>query len=422
MGIYSQTGAFLAIFMLGLILSPWPLGSNRDWAWPIFSLLFILITLAIIIRFRRTITPHTRYGLVAFALLLAWMTFQWLGIPGLTAAPTIDAFLTRSELLKTAGYACVFFLTIQLIQNHGRVLTLAYALVITGVLQALLGSIQQLVFDEPRSRGSFVNPNHFAGYLEMTLCLGIGLMIAEQGSQSSHKFSIGNFLTGPLGRLRILIIVMVIALVMSRSRMGNLAFFASVLIASGVAFYYSRQLARNSAIFLVSILVIDVILIGSYFGVERLGERLAKTSPESSLRIEILDYNQRILKDNLVFGTGPGTYETAFPAYRDAGVPRKAVHAEMDYMELAIELGLLGLIPIAAILLTGLHAQIKLLRPEAHPFERGIAFGCLAGTVSILLHATTDVNLQIPANAMLFIVLLALPVSLLENRARNVTP
>ncbi len=42
----------------------------------------------------------------------------------------------------------------------------------------------------------------------------------------------------------------------------------------------------------------------------------------------------------------------------------------------------------------------------------GIAFGCLAGTISLLIHGTADVNLQIPSNTLLFILLLAIPMAL----------
>ena len=49
------------------------------------------------------------------------------------------------------------------------------------------------------------------------------------------------------------------------------------------------------------------------------------------------------------------------------------------------------------ILINGIHAQISLLRLNEYHFERGIVFGCLTGTVAILIHGFGGVNLQIPA-------------------------
>jgi hypothetical protein len=48
---------------------------------------------------------------------------------------------------------------------------------------------------------------------------------------------------------------------------------------------------------------------------------------------------------------------------------------------------------------------------------RGISFACIMGVTSILIHSWVDFNLQIPANAALFMVLLALGwISLYHDR------
>ncbi|MBT7369956.1 MAG: O-antigen ligase family protein, partial [Gammaproteobacteria bacterium] len=412
----SHTGSFFALFVLGLIVSPWPLGSNRDWAWPILSVLYLLITLALLYKSPAPRTPHARLTLAAYAALLLWMLWQWFGLPGVLPQSSIDVFETRSEFLKTLTYACLFYSTIQLVRSNDRFRIVAYAIVLVGLAEALFGGIQQLMFDIPRSRGSFPNPNHFAGYLEMAIGLGIGLMLAGSTNQTDKRFSIIDFVTGPLGRLRLIIVIMVIALVMSRSRMGNVAFFSAVLITAGMSFYYSRTFHRYTAIVLISILALDALIIGNYFGIERLGERLRNTNSESSMRVDLLEYNFTIFKDHLWQGSGAGTYESIFPSYRDATIPRKAVHAEMDYIELLIELGIIGTLPLIIILATGLHAQVRLLGSMSATFDRGIAFGCLTGTVSLLIHGFADVNLQIPSNALLFVLLLALPVAILESR------
>lgn len=74
-------------------------------------------------------------------------------------------------------------------------------------------------------------------------------------------------------------------------------------------------------------------------------------------------------------------------------------------------LGIIGCIPLLLIVLAGLWTQIRLLRHRSQ-FTRGVAFGCLTGTISLLIHSATDFNLQIPSNATLFLVLLALPQAL----------
>jgi hypothetical protein len=51
------------------------------------------------------------------------------------------------------------------------------------------------------------------------------------------------------------------------------------------------------------------------------------------------------------------------------------------------------------------------------PLMRGMSFACIMGVASILIHSWVDFNLQIPANATLFMVLLALGwISLFHDR------
>ena len=51
---------------------------------------------------------------------------------------------------------------------------------------------------------------------------------------------------------------------------------------------------------------------------------------------------------------------------------------------------------------------------------RGISFACIMGVTAILIHSWVDFNLQIPANASLFMVLLALGwIALYHDRQPN---
>ena len=121
-------------------------------------------------------------------------------------------------------------------------------------------------------------------------------------------------------------------------------------------------------------------------------------------------------------GTGAGTYEIAFTPYRDQHLEKKATHAETDYAEFLVELGLLGSLPLLLILASGLYAQIRLLRESGDDLAADLSFGCLAGTLAILIHGVTDVNLQIPSNALMFVLLLALPHAMLEHRHQSGKP
>lgn len=407
----ADTMPFLLI-LIAVFIAPWPAGSNRDWAWPVLSILISLSTLGVLFQSQRLITRPLRLMLVAFFGLIIVMCLQLWGIPGVISPMTSSYFDTRSEILKTVTLMAFAFTASQVLRSEKRVNILIYAALLTALTEALLGGTQQLLFGADRASGSFANPNHFASYLNMTICLTIGLFLAVVATPSDgNKRPLIEVLVGEAARLRGVIIILVIALVMSRSRMGNFAFLAGIAISIAIMHLYSRKLNKTAIILLASIILIDGIILGSYFGIDRLGERLKNSTEQAVMRVELQQYNFSILADNPWFGVGAGSYEIAFTPYRDAFVPKKATHAETDYMEFLVELGLTGSVALLGILLIGIFGQITLLK-NGNPHQRNIAFGCLAGTVTLLIHAIAEVNLQIPANSLLFVMLLVIPLAM----------
>lgn len=126
-------------------------------------------------------------------------------------------------LLKTGMYFSIFVLVLTLVRSRAQLEGLLWAIVIVGLVQVLIKL-------SSGNEGTYVNRNHFAGYLEMALACAIGLMLAKLSPSGSGNWReagrqwIQVFL-GPKLVIRILILLLVVGLVMSQSRMGNLAFF-----------------------------------------------------------------------------------------------------------------------------------------------------------------------------------------------------
>ena len=59
--------------------------------------------------------------------------------------------------------------------------------------------------------------------------------------------------------------------------MGNTAFFASLLICGVAALALLRRPPRSLVILLVSLIAVDVLIVGTWFGVERVVERIQET-------------------------------------------------------------------------------------------------------------------------------------------------
>jgi O-antigen ligase len=395
--------------------------------------------------------PVARAAWPVLALLVAWVLFlllQWVPLPaawvralspeaaqvhaladylepGRRITLSIDPHASFVFWLKSCAYAAAFALTLALVRSRRRVVQLGYAIVLAGLVQAIYGSLMHLsgvnielfgayIPHADSARGGFVNRNHLAGWLEMSLAVGIGLMIAQLEDRSGRSWKqlvrdLAKLALSGKAVLRVLLVVMVVALVMTRSRMGNTAFFASLLVAGAIALVLSRHATRSTVILIASLVVIDIFVIGAWFGVERTLKRIEETTVQQvEERVDPSVYAIGILRDYPVFGSGGGTFYTAFPRYRGHDIVAYYDHAHNDYVQLLAETGAVGAGIVALIVFASFVAAVLAQSRRRDPLARGLAFAVVMGVAALAIHSTVDFNLQIPANALLFAVLLAL--------------
>ncbi|MEH6443354.1 MAG: O-antigen ligase family protein, partial [Oceanospirillaceae bacterium] len=254
---------------------------------------------------------------------------------------------------------------------------------------------------------------HLAGYLVICLSLGLGMMIATLNNNAdSFKYFIRQVSQAILSKkiiLRISLIIMVAALVMTHSRMGNTSFFVSMGIIGTLAILFKKRSIGSTIILLVSLLIIDITVVGTFFGVDKVINRLESTSAQRETRDEVNLYSLKIIDNNLLFGTGAGTFYTAFPQVREQNVGFLFYdHAHNDYIQFLSERGVIGIAPLLLAVIITFLVALKALWKRRNPLMRGCAFGCLMSMLAMAIHATVDFNLQIPANAATFMVVLAL--------------
>jgi O-antigen ligase len=311
-----------------------------------------------------------------------------------------------------------------LANTRERAQMIAYTLVLSGLLQAVYGGLMHLsgtdlelfgarIPHSAQASGGFVNRNHLAGFLEIALAMGIGLMIGslrETGRRSWRQFwrDTARLLLSARAPLRLFLVAMVIGLVMTRSRMGNTAFFSSLLIAGTVALLLRRHATRATAILIASLVVIDIFIVGAWFGVEKTVERIEKTTvADVEERVEPSSYALDMLEHYPLFGAGAGSFYGAFPRYRGPDIAAYYDHAHNDYTQFLVETGPVGAFLIGSLPLLALINAVLALSRRRDPLARGFAFAVLMGVCALAIHSTMDFNLQIPANAFAFVVLLA---------------
>jgi hypothetical protein len=115
-----------------------------------------------------------------------------------------------------------------------------------------------------------------------------------------------------------------------------------------------------------------------------------------------------------IFGIGLGNFELTYPAYRSVGGGHVR-HVHNDFAQLAVEAGVPAL-ALAVLLLVAFYRRALRVLRETKGEARYLLWGALVGVTALLLHSFTDFNLQIPANALIFSVLLGLVVLLSSGR------
>jgi O-antigen ligase len=443
------------LFLVLLVWAPIPLGSNRAWAWSILEIGVFALTIAWLVLWvlgRVQIAESLVKAWPALAVLGIWLLYvalsvvplpvSWvqalspeaarmqhltdaIGVKHTSMTLSVDPAASLAFLLKSLAYVGAFFLALALVNSRARVFTLARVLVYGALVFSVYAVLMHLAEakDEyfgaiiphgSQASGTYVNRNHFAGYLEMMLAIGIGLLIAglsDRRSDTWKKFvsDVIEWILSPKMVLRLTLCVLVIALTTTHSRMGNTAFFSSLLIAGLIGIAFSRNATRNTVILLVSLVAIDLAIVGSWFGVEKLAQRIEQTTVADVEEREVpAAHTLPLIKDYPVFGAGPGSFYTTFPRYRPEKIVNFFDFAHNDYAQFAAETGLLGLGIIGSFVILTLGAALKAQWQRRDPLMRGMSFACIMGVTSILIHSWVDFNLQIPANAMLFMVLLAL--------------
>ncbi|MBI5107799.1 MAG: O-antigen ligase family protein [Rhodocyclales bacterium] len=401
---------------------------------------------------------RARWALAFLALWCLWIALQLVALPAiwihqlspkayeihaLTATAlnsplpaqltlSLDPHATLDFLMKSVAWSAAFTLTLLLVNRRERVELLLKVLVICGTLQALYGSVMVLsgleygflvkkVHNLGVATGSYVNRNHLAGYLNICLAAGIGLMIARLGGDAVHTWrqrlrSLARLLLGDKARLRIYLIVMVIGLVLTRSRMGNTAFFAGTLIVGALGLLLMRNAPRSTSVFLASLVVLDLLIVGTWFGVDQVAQRIQATevsaNAENVLPTEDRDDVDRAalpyLNDFRLTGSGGGTFYVVFPGYHNEKLSGFYDFAHNDYVQIAAETGAVGLLLCGSVVLGSLWQALVAMRRRRDPLMRGTAFGVTMAICWLLIHSAVDFNAQMPATSLTIAVVLAL--------------
>ena len=240
--------------------------------------------------------------------------------------------------------------------------------------------------------GTYVNHNHFAGFLEW--CLPFPVVYAASAIVDPRR------VVKALVAL-LLAVLLASAIVLSLSRMGVIASLCALLTVGFLAAFAEHRLLTRSLVLasLAAALALAWILVPPAL-LARF-DRPAFTA-DAVWRTSLWRDTTHLIAAYPWFGCGLGSYQSAFPAYQTVALQFTVDYAHNDYLQTIAELGILpfaiGLCFLLRLFLSAVRAALR----EPSAARRGVALACAGSFVAVFAHSAADFNLYLPANAMLF--------------------
>jgi len=225
--------------------------------------------------------------------------------------------------------------------------------------------------------GETIHPNILAGALVLTLpimvVLAFGLKRSDQWYWLRHLFSF--FAILQLG-----------ALLLSQSRGGYLAFAAA--LATILLLRWPRLC------YLLPLVIIGLFLMIRGVGLSTILEQFSSDSALGgwSGRLEIWQTSLTAITDFPFTGIGIGTFTTVIPLLYPLTFPIESYpHAHNLFLQIALDLGLPGLIAYLALLMNlGAMLIVTLRKAPRHTMIHTLAIGATGSLVGMLTHGLLD--------------------------------
>jgi O-antigen ligase len=264
--------------------------------------------------------------------------------------------------------------------------------------------------------GPFVNPNHFAGWMVLTLSLTIGyffgLSHASWEARGRRLSAWLVWLTRPeAGRVALVglcSLAMATAVVLSRSRSGLAALLVALLVFGFRAVRQSsRALPRVAAVATLVAVLMGALAWG---GSDAVLMKFGRSSADMPGRLRAWHDAVHIASDFPLFGSGLGTFGLTMLVYQSGSRDVSFTQAHNDYLQLAAEGGVL--VSTAALVLIAMIASLSWHRGsrDDDPIVSWIRTGAAAGMIGLAAQSTVEFSLQMPGVAALFVVLVAIAV------------
>jgi O-antigen ligase len=402
--------AILAVVLCILLWGPLALGGTPPASFVVIQCLTVLAALLGAARIWtqrhfRLLWPPISWAVLLFCLYAVarcrCVDVEWAG---------------RQQLVRVLVYGTLFFVILNNLNRKNSAAYVSLALIAVGFALAMLAIYQFASHSAHiwglarpaqyvgRGSGTFVNPNHLAGFLAIITPLALAYTLMGRFSPTVKVLLAYGAVT------------MLAGIVLSLSRGGvvaagvSLSVFCLLLLVQG-------DFWRPALVTLVLLIALGAGLVSQTSSLQKRFDTIQTYGSRGDMRPSYWEGAWRLLARNRALGIGPGHYDIEFPSVRPTTVQQRPRFAHNDYLNTLCEWGLAGMALIAAacgLLYDGVFKAWRGVRKA--PNELGsrnsdraaFVVGAAAGLLAVLVHCVVEFDMQIPAIAVTVVTLMAL--------------
>ena len=434
------------LFIFTLIFAPLAFGCVEYWS---IGTVEVLVPLSLLVlcgvQLQRKERPVQVPGLLPLLLLLLWMGLQLIPLPpGLVQviAPATHAVYqpilqaghlqswiplsvqpraTLQELLRFSTYGLFFILTVQLLSRPGylkKTITITAWLGIAIAVEAIVQKITSphaIYWFRTSSQANFpmgpwVYTNHFAGFMAMLFPIILALFLYYRPTyedQEPLRLKITALFTMP-GTNRYLLfgfgaILSGVSILLSASRGGIITLGLALLLFIFLTGNLTGQWRSSRTLLLIPLMLLLAGWLGADTIIKKFADIWGPHGLNTSERLPVLLDSLKMFRHFVFTGSGFGTYEFAFPAFRT--VPDATIifdHAHNDYIELLATGGLIGFLTAAWFVCSVIIHSMQMLRKRRERYNQLLTIGALTSVIALLLHSMIDFQMYNGANGLYF--------------------
>ena len=186
--------------------------------------------------------------------------------------------------------------------------------------------------DLSSATGFFLKRTVFSVFLLFCLIGSFELLKLKNEKESNSLFFLKIY-------IRLFVIIISIGIITSFSRIGNFLFICTIIYFLVNCIFVDKEKNKSFINLLIIFIIFDVIILGYYFGFTHLIERFyflkdeLTISNEEFIRINIIEFGFKQLKDFVLFGYGAGSFEIIFQLKYENLTNLYADHSHSDLIE-----------------------------------------------------------------------------------------